>query len=56
MPNFALFNLAKRVMKFFTLEEITDKYIGGMGTPERKAFESDVKAALVGLEECEIKI
>lgn len=35
-------------MKFYTLEEMTDKHIGKRGTPERESFEADVEAALIG--------
>jgi len=35
-------------MKFYTLEEITDKHIGKTGTPERDAFDAEVEAALIG--------
>lgn len=35
-------------MKFYTLEEITDKHIGKIGTPARDAFEAEVEAALIG--------
>lgn len=35
-------------MKFYTLEEITDKHVGKRGTPQREAFEADVEAALIG--------
>lgn len=34
--------------KWFTLEEMTDKYIGVKGTPERESFDADVEAALIG--------
>lgn len=35
-------------MKFYTLEEMTDKHIGKRGTPERVCFEAEVEAALIG--------
>ena len=35
-------------MKFYTLEEITDKHIGKIGTPERDDFDAEVEAALIG--------
>lgn len=35
-------------MKFYTLEEMTDKHIGKRGTPERERFEAEVEAALIG--------
>lgn len=34
--------------KWFTLEEMTDKYIGVKGTSERESFDADVEAALIG--------
>lgn len=34
--------------KWYTLDEITDKYIGAKGTPERESFDADVEAALIG--------
>lgn len=34
--------------KWYTLDEITDKYIGVKGTPERESFDADVEAALIG--------
>lgn len=35
-------------MKFYSLEEMTDKHVGKRGTPERDRFEADVEAALIG--------
>lgn len=35
-------------MKFYTLDEMTDKHIGKRGTPQREAFEAEVEAALIG--------
>lgn len=35
-------------MKFYTLEEMTDKHIGKRGTPVREQFEAEVEAALIG--------
>lgn len=35
-------------MKFYTLEEMTDKHIGKRGTPERESFEAEVESALIG--------
>lgn len=35
-------------MKTYTLEEITDEMIGKKGTPERDAFDSELKAELIG--------
>ena len=33
-------------MKTYTLDELTDKYIGKIGTPERDKFEQDLKEEL----------
>ena len=33
-------------MKVTTLEELEDKYIGKIGTPERDAYEAEVKEAI----------
>ena len=33
-------------MKTYTLEELTDKYIGEIGTPKRDKFEDDLKTEL----------
>lgn len=33
-------------MKSYTLEELTDKYIGEKGAPKRDKFEADLKAEL----------
>lgn len=35
-------------MKFYTLEEVTDEFIGKIGTPKRDLFEAEVEAALIG--------
>ncbi len=35
-------------MKTFTLEEITDKHIGRVGTPGREAFENELRLDLLG--------
>ncbi len=35
-------------MKSYTLDELTDDYIGKKGTSERDAFDSELKAELVG--------
>lgn len=34
--------------KFYTLEEIEDKYIGVKGTPERNEYEEDIHSFLIG--------
>ena len=35
-------------MKTFSLEEVTDKYIGEIGTPKRDAFENELRLDLLG--------
>ena len=35
-------------MKTHTLEELTDKYIGKIGTPKRDAFENELCLDLIG--------
>lgn len=35
-------------LKFYTFDEIKDKHIGRIGTPERDLYESELQAALVG--------
>lgn len=35
-------------MKFYTNDEMLDKYIGEKGSPERESFDADVEAALIG--------
>lgn len=35
-------------MKTYTLEELTDKYIGKIGTPKRDAFENELRLDLIG--------
>lgn len=35
-------------MKTYTLEELTDKYIGEKGTPERDQFEFELKLDILG--------
>ncbi len=35
-------------MKTYTLEEMTDKHIGKIGTPKRDAFENELKLDLLG--------
>lgn len=35
-------------MKFYTNDEMLDKYIGVKGTRERENFDADVEAALIG--------
>ena len=38
----------KKKMKLISLEEITDKYIGKIGTPKRDAFENELRLDLLG--------
>ena len=35
-------------MKFYTNDEMLDKYIGEKGSTERESFDADVEAALIG--------
>jgi len=35
-------------MKTYTLEEMTDRYIGKKGTPKRDAFENELRLDLLG--------
>ncbi|MCC6413371.1 MAG: helix-turn-helix transcriptional regulator [Saprospiraceae bacterium] len=35
-------------MKVYTLEEVTDKHIGQRGTPQREAFENELRLDLLG--------
>lgn len=35
-------------MKTYTLEEVTNEYIGEIGTPKRNAFENELKIELLG--------
>ena len=43
---FAIFKtiFQEEAMKTYTLEELTDKYIGEVGTPKRDKFEDDLRA------------
>jgi DNA-binding XRE family transcriptional regulator len=34
--------------KYYTLEELTDKFVGVRGTSERDSFEAEVEAMLIG--------
>ncbi len=38
----------KREMKTMTLDELKDKYIGAKGTPERDAYELELKVEVLG--------
>jgi DNA-binding XRE family transcriptional regulator len=35
-------------LKIYTLEEVTDKHIGKLGTPKREAFEYELRMDLIG--------
>lgn len=35
-------------MKTYTLEKLTDKFVGKMGTANRTAFENELKLDLIG--------
>lgn len=35
-------------MRFYTNDEMLDRYIGKKGTAERESFDADVEAALIG--------
>jgi DNA-binding XRE family transcriptional regulator len=41
-------DMEKRKIKTYTLEELTDKYIGETGTPEREKFEFELKLEILG--------
>ena len=41
-------NMEKRKIKTYTLEELTDQYIGVTGTPEREKFEFELKLEVLG--------
>jgi len=38
----------KSTQKKYTLEELTDKYVGKKGTPKREKFEYEFKADVIG--------
>lgn len=40
--------MESKALKTYTLEEITDKYIGKIGTPKRDAFENELRLELLG--------
>lgn len=40
--------MKKKALKTYSLEDITDKYIGKQGTPERTAFENELRLDLLG--------
>ncbi len=37
----------KKKMKIYTLEEVTDKHIGKIGTPKRDAFDNELRMELI---------
>ena len=40
--------MKKQGLKTYTLEEVTDKYIGKRGTPKRETFEHELRLDLLG--------
>lgn len=40
--------MKKEAMKTTSLEEVTDKFIGAIGTPKRDAFENELRLDLLG--------
>lgn len=40
--------MKKQELKTYSLDEITDKYIGKLGTPKREAFENELRLDLLG--------
>ena len=40
--------MAKKEIKTYSLDEVTDKYIGKKGTPERDEFENELRLDLIG--------
>jgi HTH-type transcriptional regulator/antitoxin HipB len=40
--------MKKETIKTYSLEEITDKYIGTIGTPKRDNFENELRLDLLG--------
>ena len=40
--------MRSKAMKTKSLEEVTDKYIGEIGTPERDEFENELRLDLIG--------
>lgn len=40
--------MKKKIFKTYSLEEITDKHIGKLGTPKREAFEYELRLDLLG--------
>lgn len=40
--------MSKKEIKTKSLDEVTDKYIGKIGTPEREEFENELRLDLIG--------
>lgn len=40
--------MSKKKMEIKSLDEVTDKYIGKVGTPEREEFENELRLDLIG--------
>lgn len=40
--------MSDKELKSYSLDEITDKYIGKIGTPKRDAFENELRLDLLG--------
>jgi HTH-type transcriptional regulator/antitoxin HipB len=40
--------MKNKPLKTYSLDEITDKYIGNPGTPKREAFENELRLDLLG--------
>lgn len=40
--------MKNKVLKSYSLDEITDKYIGKIGTPKRDEFENELRLDLIG--------
>ena len=40
--------MSQKGIKTHSLEEVTDKYIGKLGTPERDEFENELRLDLIG--------
>lgn len=40
--------MKNKVLKSYSLDEITDKYIGKIGTPKRDDFENELRLDLIG--------
>src|SRR5690606_29120422 len=41
-------DMENKEMKTYSLDEVTDKFIGKKGTPERDAFEDELRLDLIG--------